>query len=512
MRRQGRHGALGTALVLLVCAAAAAAADGPVVAFDSGTESWSNVATRTIARSAVSGGPVATYETFVDGARVDASGSPSLEHTFSQGDHLVEVSGSRDDGVAGPRVSRRVRVDTTGPVLTASIPSHAYAGDAVALSVAATDALSGVVNGQAGARWRVDGQDAAAGFAATIAPSAGVHGVAVTVTDVAGNATVAAGTLVVVQRPTVAPPPILSPPDPDATLPRVTSTRRPRLRASARRSGRAVLVEGSVSPAVDGTVTLLLRGATGRPVRGSAPVSDGEFEARLALPRDASSATLRIELDPVAGVQAAAPLELRITGLDEDAGSDEDVPSGGGGSGLCANLRSGEQCGAGNGRRTAGGGEKVSHKGWPAITGVLWKVLDSGNHQRRGGPDNDELLGHHGSDRIWGHGGNDVLWGDWDPADNNTRQRDVLYGGAGNDWLYPSHGPSRVLGGPGNDRVWAFYGKGLIDCGPGRDTARVRMNGAFRLKGCENVQHFCAHGSDGHGGCRKPTAVRARRR
>ena len=418
MRRQGRHGALGTALVLLVCAAAAAAADGPVVAFDSGTESWSNVATRTIARSAVSGGPVATYETFVDGARVDASGSPSLEHTFSQGDHLVEVSGSRDDGVAGPRVSRRVRVDTTGPVLTASIPSHAYAGDAVALSVAATDALSGVVSGPAGARWRVDGQDAAAGFATTIAPSAGVHGVAVTVTDVAGN----------------------------------------------------------------------------------------------TLPRDASSATLRIELDPVAGVRAAAPLELRIRGLDEDAGSDEDARSGGGGSGLCANLRSGEQCGAGSGRRTAGGGEKVSHKGWPAITGVLWKVLDSGNHQRRGGPDNDELLGHHGSDRIWGHGGDDVLWSDWDPADNNTRQRDVLYGGAGNDWLYPSHGPSRVLRGPGHDRVWAFYGKGLIDCGPGRDTARVRMSGAFRLKGCENVQHFCAHGSDGHGGCRKPTAVRARRR
>ena len=29
------------------------------------------------------------------------------------------------------------------------------------------------------------------------------------------------------------------------------------------------------------------------------------------------------------------------------------------------------QCGPGNGRQTVGGGEKVSHKGWPRITGVL---------------------------------------------------------------------------------------------------------------------------------------------
>jgi len=35
------------------------------------------------------------------------------------------------------------------------------------------------------------------------------------------------------------------------------------------------------------------------------------------------------------------------------------------------------QCGPGNGRQTVGGGEKVSHRGWPRITGVLAKVLDS---------------------------------------------------------------------------------------------------------------------------------------
>jgi hypothetical protein len=68
----------------------------------------------------------------------------------------------------------------------------------------------------------------------------------------------------------------------------------------------------------------------------------------------------------------------------------------------------------------------------------------------------------------------------------------VLRGGAGNDWIYPSHGTTRVLAGPGDAHVWAYYGKGTIDCGPGRDTARVRLDGPFALKGCEVVKHFCA--------------------
>ena len=176
----------------------------------------------------------------------------------------------------------------------------------------------------------------------------------------------------------------------------------------------------------------------------------------------------------------------------------------------CSPRRDGEQCGSGNGRQTPGGGEKVSHKGWPAITGILWKVTSEDRSARRktGGDDNDELLGHHGSDRINGGPGHDVLWGDWDPRNNNTSQRDVLRGGAGNDWLYPSHGRTRVAGGPGDDRVWAFYGRGTIDCGPGKDQIRIRTNGAFKHKNCETVRHFCAHGSNPDGSCKKPGARR----
>ena len=115
----------------------------------------------------------------------------------------------------------------------------------------------------------------------------------------------------------------------------------------------------------------------------------------------------------------------------------------------------GVQCGPGNGRKTSGGGDKVPHNGWPAVTGILWKVLDSSGRKKVGGAANDELLGHHGSDRIFGGAGNDILWGDWDPANNNTHQKDVLDGGPGNDWLYPSHGatssraaPARTTSGP----------------------------------------------------------------
>lgn len=177
---------------------------------------------------------------------------------------------------------------------------------------------------------------------------------------------------------------------------------------------------------------------------------------------------------------------------------------------LCADHQRGVvDCGPGNNRRSPGGGDKVPHndgagRSWPPVSGILWQVLDGNGRRKSGGPLNDELLGHHGSDVLRGSGGHDILWGDWDPRGNTPRQRDVLDGGPGNDWLYPSHGRSIVRGGPGDDYVWAFYGKGTIDCGPGRDTARIRTNGAFRTRNCERIRHFCSFGEDGKGHCLSP--------
>lgn len=172
----------------------------------------------------------------------------------------------------------------------------------------------------------------------------------------------------------------------------------------------------------------------------------------------------------------------------------------------CAPRRAGEQCGPGNGRKTPGGGGSVSHKGWPAITGILWKILDSGRHQRTGGPGNDELLGHHGNEVIHGGPGKDVIWGDWDPRNNATRQVDRLFGDAGNDWIYSSHGRNTIRGGTGKDYVWAFYGRGSIDCGPGFDTLRIRMANQYSAKNCERIKSFCSFGSKpgNAGGCYKP--------
>jgi hypothetical protein len=197
---------------------------------------------------------------------------------------------------------------------------------------------------------------------------------------------------------------------------------------------------------------------------------------RFPLPTIASALTigaLAAGFAPVAGYAAGTAV------MSEDEAAE-----------LCAPVKAGEQCGPGNGRQTSGGGAKVTHAGWPPVTGILWKVLDSRDHDKVGGDANDELLGHHGSDRLEGGDGKDILWGDWDPSNNNGRQRDVLIGGPGNDFIYPSHGTTKVVAGSGKDFVWAYYGKGTIDCGPGKDTARVRMNGAFKLKRCEKVLHW----------------------
>jgi hypothetical protein len=237
-----------------------------------------------------------------------------------------------------------------------------------------------------------------------------------------------------------------------------------------------------------------------------------DCEAESPLLRQVGASTVAVRITDVDGSQSYASRPLQVLPLPKEQATrrptkgGRDIGGGRGGAGhaLCASTPPAVKCQDGGGRQTAGGGEKVSHKGWPRITGVFWQVMDSTGRRKSGGPDNDELLGHHGSDRLDGGAGKDVLWGDWNPKNNNTWQKDTLIGGTGNDFIYPSHGTTKVSAGPGNDYIWAFYGKGTIDCGSGYDTVRVRMNGAFKLKGCEKVGHFCAHGPDGNGGCKKP--------
>jgi len=164
------------------------------------------------------------------------------------------------------------------------------------------------------------------------------------------------------------------------------------------------------------------------------------------------------------------------------------------------------RCQPGHGRHTSGGGGKVSHIGWPHVTGILWIVMPATSGKADGGTWlNDELLGSHGNDTLSGGAGHDILWGDWDPKNNNAKQSDVVRGGDGNDFLYPSHGKNLLYGGAGNDRIIAYYGHGTIDCGPGaKDYAQTRTNNAYKVRNCEIIRHFCAYGSKPNGDCKKP--------
>ena len=98
-------------------------------------------------------------------------------------------------------------------------------------------------------------------------------------------------------------------------------------------------------------------------------------------------------------------------------------------------------------------------------------------------------LGGHGSDTIFGRGAPDVLWGDYKPSGQSTAQVDHLYGGAGDDFIYASHGRNIISGGLGNDAIHAHFGYGSIDCGGGYDTLFIshRSKPGYRIRHCERI-------------------------
>jgi Ca2+-binding RTX toxin-like protein len=157
----------------------------------------------------------------------------------------------------------------------------------------------------------------------------------------------------------------------------------------------------------------------------------------------------------------------------------------------CPPVHGGEHCTPGYGRTTEGGGGKVSHKGWPRLTGVYFNVVVPGrnaHHSFTGTKYNDELLGYDGHDHLVGAGGSDILWGDSRAVPQNpASQDDVLVGGGGKDFIYTSHGHNTVRGGRGNDRVYAHWGHGVIDCGPGDDWVGINHYPVtYELRHCEH--------------------------
>jgi hypothetical protein len=98
------------------------------------------------------------------------------------------------------------------------------------------------------------------------------------------------------------------------------------------------------------------------------------------------------------------------------------------------------------------------------------------------------LLGGHGNDVIHASPWGDVLWGDYKPSGQPGRQRDRLIGGAGPDFIYPSHGRNVIKGGAGTDSIHGRFGWGHVDCGPGRDVLYVHPRHRKRWKTIRNCE------------------------
>lgn len=87
-----------------------------------------------------------------------------------------------------------------------------------------------------------------------------------------------------------------------------------------------------------------------------------------------------------------------------------------------------------------------------------------------GTPRADVLVGTDEDDAIFGRGG-----------------RDRIFGKRGNDRLSGGPGRDRIYGGPGRDLILARGGGAdFVDCGPGKDTARVDPHD--RVRHCERVR------------------------
>jgi hypothetical protein len=106
----------------------------------------------------------------------------------------------------------------------------------------------------------------------------------------------------------------------------------------------------------------------------------------------------------------------------------------------------------------------------------------------------NELLGAHGDDTIHAGPYGDVIWGDYKaPADGDTAQpsdqRDHLYGGAGRDFIYASHGRNVTPTGGGPEVVHAHFRHGSITCDGGDVTVFLSRQSLrrYELHGCRRI-------------------------
>jgi Ca2+-binding RTX toxin-like protein len=134
----------------------------------------------------------------------------------------------------------------------------------------------------------------------------------------------------------------------------------------------------------------------------------------------------------------------------------------------------------------------------------------------RGRGGDDLIFADLGADRVEGGGGDDMISGDPVPGDGYYSptvrlSRDVLRGGAGNDTIEDPGGDNLieggagidelrggagrdvVRGGPGRDRISARDGRrDRVDCGSGRDSARIDKKDRVRACETRRVRRYTA--------------------
>jgi RTX calcium-binding nonapeptide repeat (4 copies) len=134
----------------------------------------------------------------------------------------------------------------------------------------------------------------------------------------------------------------------------------------------------------------------------------------------------------------------------------------------------------------------ASHEGWPNDECLK---MDKGSwgqsHTLVGAAHvHNWLLGGYGNDTIYAGEAGDVIWGDYHPEGQSEGEVDRLHGGAGDDWIYSSHGFNEIWTGAGDDHLALVYGHGVVHCdGPGVKTFVMRylpQNRPWKLIGCSH--------------------------
>jgi hypothetical protein len=135
---------------------------------------------------------------------------------------------------------------------------------------------------------------------------------------------------------------------------------------------------------------------------------------------------------------------------------------------------------------------EANHEGWPADECLKMDKGSAGHSHTLVGLKrvHNWLLGGYGNDTIFGGDDGDVIWGDYHPEGQPESQSDYIHGGAGEDWIYSSHGYNEIWTGAGNDHLALVYGHGTVFCnGPGVKTFVMRylpQNRLWTLVGCSH--------------------------